>query len=120
MLMMLAAQSLDAIDDANLALTTCGFKAFQEADRQNQSLSQFMHTLDSRCADQMARMRELSVDFDMKRKGLPRSAAEGAANEVMSYFRGRFASQYSNRDRTKGQMKALERAIQNKGDSNAQ
>src|SRR5918996_3950474 len=98
MLMMLAAApSLDAIDDANLALTTCGFAAYREADGRNQSLEQFKQTLGSRCAEQMAKMRELTVEFQMSRKGLARTAAERAADDLLADFRTNFADQYSRR-----------------------
>jgi hypothetical protein len=119
-LMMLAAQSLDVIDDANLALTTCGFETFREADRQDRSLAQFRQMLDDRCAGKMARMRELAVGFDMSRKRLSRSAAKNAAAALIDDFRGRFATQYSNRDETRAQLKALERAMRNKGEPNAE
>lgn len=111
LLMLAAASSLDAVDDANLALTTCGFAAYREADGQNQSLDQFERTLASRCANQMATMRELTVQFQIGRKGLSRSAAESAADGLLSGFRTQFADQYSRRAETKAQMEALERAL---------
>jgi len=112
LLMLAAGPSLDAIDDANLALTSCGFSAFREADGQNQSLAQFRQTLSSRCSDQMSRMRDLSVQFDVGRKGMSRSAAEAAADELLADFRAGLADQYSRRNEIREQLKALEHGAQ--------
>jgi hypothetical protein len=111
LLILAATPSLDAIDDANIALTTCGFAAYREADGQDQPLSQFRRTLESRCADQLGRMRELSVQFNMDRKGLSRSAAENAADGLMADFRAGLISQYSQRDKIRAQVEALDRAM---------
>lgn len=107
-----AAPSLDAIDEANLALTTCGFAAYREADAQDQLLDQFKRTLNARCARQMASMRKLTLEFQVARHGLARNAAARAADGLISRFKAHFANQYSNRAQTKAQLEALGRAIQ--------
>ena len=107
-----AAPSLDAIDEANLALTKCGFAAHLEADTQDQTLDQFKRTLDSRCARQLGRMRKMTVENQVARKGLDRNAAEREADDLISQFKTGFASRYSNRAQARAQLEALRRAIE--------
>ena len=111
LLILAATPLLDAIDDANMALTTYGFAAYREADGQDQPVFQFRRTLESRCADQLAQMRELSVQFNMGRKGLSRGAAESAADGLMTDFRAGLIRQYSQRDKIRAQVQALDRAM---------
>jgi hypothetical protein len=111
LLILAATPSLDAIDDANLALTTCGYSAYREADGQDQPLSQFEQTLESRCAGQLAQLRELAVQFNLGRKGLSRGAAENAADGLLADFRAGLISQYSQRDKLKAQIETLDRAM---------
>jgi len=110
--MLAGAASLDAYDDANLALTTCAFSAFREADRQTQSLAEFEDTLSSRCGSQMSRLHDLAVQLGMSRDGMSRSSAEKDADSAIADFRASFASQYSRRDETREQLRALERVVQ--------
>lgn len=106
-----AMPSLEAIDDANMALTACGYAAYREADEQDQPLSEFERTLESRCADQLARMRELSIQFNMGRRGLSRGAAGSAAERIVSDFRAGLLRQYSQREKIRAQVEALDRAM---------
>jgi hypothetical protein len=110
--MLAAGGSLDAFDDANFSLTTCAYLAFRSADSQNQSLAQFEQTLASRCGGDMSRLRELSVELGMSRKGMSRTEAEEEAVRALADFKASFASQYSKRDETREQLKALQRAVQ--------
>ena len=111
LLMLAATPSLDAMDDASPALMTCGYTAYREADGQDQPLSQFKRTLESRCAGKLAQLRELAVQFNMGRKGLSRRAAENAADGLVADFRAGLISQYSQRDKIKAQVEALDRAM---------
>jgi hypothetical protein len=111
LLILAATPSLDALDDANLALTTCGYSAYREADGQDQPLSQFEQTLESRCATQLAQLRELAEQFNVGGKGLSRGAAENAADDLLANFRAGLISQYSQRDRIRAQVEALDRAM---------
>lgn len=111
LLILAATPSLDAIDDANLALTTCGYAAYREADGQDQPLSQFKQALESRCAGQFAQLRELAVQFNMGRKRLSRGAAENAAEGLLADFRTGLVRQYSQRDKIRAQIETLDRAM---------
>lgn len=115
----IAVQGLDAVDDANLALTTCGFAAFRDANERDQSLDQFAHTLSAQCAQQIAEMRRTIIALETGR-GKSRSEATAKADALIAQFRAQFASQYTRRAESEAQLRALERAIREEGKSNAQ
>jgi hypothetical protein len=68
--------------------------------------------LASRCGGDMSRLRELSVEVGMSRKGMSRTEAEEDADRALAEFKASFASQYSKRDETREQLKALQRAVE--------
>ena len=118
-LMALAAQSLDAFDDANLALTQCGFAAYRHSTQGDQTLNQFSRFLTSRCAVQIARMRAAIIDVETRR-GKSSAAAASSADALIAQFRAQFAGDYARRAETEAQVRALERALREEGKSNAQ
>ena len=118
-LMAAAAPNLDAFDDANLAITTCGFAAYRQANEQDQSLDQFRRTLSANCSMQIADMRRAMIAVGIGR-GESREAAAAAADSTIAQFHARFASHYAKRAETEAQLRALERALREEGKSNAQ
>ena len=119
LILAIAIQSLDAVDDANLALTTCGFAAFRHANERDQTLDQFADTLSSRCSEQIAEMRRTIIALETARKK-SRPAASATADELIAQFRTQFANQYARRAESEAQLRDLERARRQEGKSNAQ
>ena len=115
----IAAQGLEAFDDANLALTTCGFAAYRHSNERDQSLDEFNRSLPSRCSKPIADMRAAMIAVHVRR-GKSRSAAAAAADALIADFRDRFASHYAKRAETEAQLRALERALREEEKSNAQ
>ena len=115
----IAVQGLDAVDDANLALTTCGFAAFRHANERDQTLDQFTRTLSSQCSEQMAAMRRTIIALETGRQK-SRSEASVKADALIAQFRAQFADQYARRAESEAQLRALERAIREEGKSNVQ
>ena len=115
----IALQGLDAVDDANLALTTCGFAAFRYANERDQTLDQFTRTLSSQCSEQMAEMRRTIIALETGRQK-SRSEASVKADALIAQFRAQFADQYARRAESEAQLRALERAIREEGKSNVQ
>ncbi len=114
-----ATPELDAVDDANLALVTCGYAAYRHANEQDQALDQFARTLSSRCSNEIADMRRTVIALDVSR-GRSRTAATANANTQIADFRARLASQYARRAEIEAQLRALERAMREEGMINAQ
>ena len=119
LILAIAAPGLDAIDDANLALTTCGFAAYRSANERDQTLDQFARTLSTDCSEPMARMRRAISAVETGR-GKSVAAAGAAADELIGQFRAQFASDYAKRAESEAQLRELERAIREEGKSNAQ
>ena len=119
LIMAIAVQGLDAVDDANLALTTCGFAAFRDANERDQTVDQFARTLSSQCSQQIAEMRRSIIALETGRQR-SRSEASAKADALIAQFRAQFAGQYARRAESEAQLRALERAIRDEGKSNAQ
>ena len=115
----IAVQGLDAVDDANLALTTCGFAAFRHANERDQTLDQFTRTLSSQCSEQMAEMRRTIIALETGRQKSS-SEASAKADALITQFRAQLADQYARRAESEAQLRALERAIREEGKSNVQ
>ena len=117
--LLVAVKGLDAFDEANLALTTCGFATYREANEQNYSLDQFAHALPTRCSQEFARLRQAIIAVETQR-GKSRSAASASADALIAQFRAQFANDYAKRAETQAQLRELERALREEGKSNAQ
>ena len=74
LLLALANPNLVAVDDANLALTACGFVTHREAAQANNSLDQFRAALGNRCAGEIVQMRRALMALETGR-GKSQSAA---------------------------------------------
>ncbi len=114
----IAAQGLEAVDDANLALTTCGFAVYREANGEDRPLDEFNASLASRCSKPMADMRAAMIALQVQR-GKGRAAASAAANSLIAEFRARFANHYAKRAETNAQLRELERALREEENINA-
>jgi hypothetical protein len=115
----IAVQGLGAVDDANLALTTCGFAAFRSANEQDQTPDQFARTLSSNCSERIAQMRRAIIALETGR-GKSTAAASAAADALIAQFRSQFASDYAKRAESEAQLRELERALRAEGKSDAQ
>ena len=118
LMLAMAAQGLDAFDDANLKLTTCGFAAYRHANEGGQTLEQFKQFLPSRCAAEMARMRAAVAAVELRR-GKNKAAAAASADALIAQFSAQFAADYARRAETEAQVRALERALREEGKTNA-
>ena len=114
-----AAPSLTAFDDANLALTKCGFAAFRYANERDQSQGQFERTLASQCSAQFAELRRAVTALQTGR-GKRRDMASADADVLIAQFRARFADNYAKRGESEAQLRALERALREEGKPNAE
>ena len=114
-----AAQSLAAFDDANLALTKCGFAAFRHANERDQTQGQFERILASQCSAQFAELRRAVISLETGR-GKRKDVAQANADALIAQFRARFADNYAKRAESEAQIRALERALRDEGKSNAQ
>jgi len=110
LMLAIATQGLDAVDDANLALTTCGFAAYRHANEQDQSLDQFARSLSSRCSEPLARMRQTVIALQIER-GKSRAAASATADGLTVGFQQQFADQYAKRAESQAQLRELQRAL---------
>ncbi len=119
LILAIAAPGLGAVDDANLALTTCGFAAFRYANERDQTPDQFARTLSSDCSVQMARMRRAIIALETGR-GKSMTAAGAAADALIAQFRSQFASNYAKRAESEAQLRELERALREEGKPDAQ
>lgn len=113
-LIAMALQRVDSADDANLALTTCGFAAYRYASERNQPLDQFASTLSARCSRQITQMRSSFIALETLRgKGRPNATA--SADALIAEFRANFAAQYRHRAETEAQLRALDNAARMEG-----
>jgi hypothetical protein len=119
LLLVVAVTGLDAFDDANLALTTCGFAAYREASERNQSLDEFTRALPARCSQEFARLRQEIIAVETQR-GKSRTRASASADALIAQFQAQFARDYARRAETEAQLRALERALREEGTTNAQ
>lgn len=110
LLLALASPALDSFDEANLALTACGFAAHREAAAADRGLAEFKAALESRCAGEIAAMRRAVAALETGR-GAGRAAAEARAGRLLSAFRSDFAGRYARRHEIEAQVKALEEAL---------
>ena len=113
-----AAQSLDAFDAANLAVTQCGYSVFRASNAANHSNAEFERRLTSECRDQIDNLRREIVAIEIGR-GESRTAAESQADRLTTRFRADFSEQYSRRAQDAEKLRALERALEQEGKANA-
>jgi hypothetical protein len=113
-----AAQSLDAFDAANLAVTQCGFAVFRASNAANHSNAEFERRLTSECRGQIDDLRREIVAIEIGR-GESRTAAENKAERLTTRFRADFSEQYSKRAQNAEKLRALERALEQEGKANA-
>ena len=116
--MLAAGAPLDAFDEANLALTTCGYSAFRASNAANQGIAEFERRLASECRNQIHDLRREIVAIEIDR-GESRSAAESQAERLISRFRKDFSDQYSRRAEDTEKLRGLERALEQEGKANA-
>ena len=116
--MLAAGASLDAFDEANLALTKCGYSVFRASNAANQSNAEFERQLAAECRDQIDDLRREIVAIEIER-GESRTAAENRAERLTSRFRADFSEQYSRRAEDAEKLRALERALEQEGKANA-
>lgn len=108
------ASQMGAADNANLALTTCGFAAHRSASEQNLDSGQFAARLSSDCAAQMAEMRRSIIALDISR-GRSRAAAARKADSLIADFNSFFKNQYARRAGDERKLRELERAMELEG-----
>lgn len=113
-----AAQSLDAFDAANLAVTQCGYAVFRASNAANHSNAEFERRLTSECRGQIDDLRREIVAIEIGR-GESRTAAENQAERLTTRFRTDFSEQYSRRAEDAKKLRALERALEQEGKANA-
>ncbi len=114
----MAAQSLDAFDDSNLTLTSCGFAAFRDSNERGDTLAQFSRSLPSRCSQQIADLRAAIIAVE-RHRGKSGAAAAASAEAMIAQFTAQFAADYAKRAETEAQVRVLERALREEGKSNA-
>ena len=119
LILAITGQGLDALDDANLALTSCGFAAYRYANERDQTLDQFARTLSSQCSDRIAQMRRTIIALEIGR-GKSRGAANTSADALIGQFHSQFANDYAKRAESEAQLRALERALRDERKSDAQ
>ena len=119
LLLAVANPDLDRFDDANLALTSCGFAAHRSAAAAGKSLSQFKAELPTRCGAEIAAMRRAIVQLDTGR-GKSRAAATARADESIARFQAFFADGYARRHEDEAKLKALIEAMEQEGKLDAQ
>ena len=119
LILAITAPSLDAVDNANLALTTCGFAAYRFANERDQTLDQFARTLSADCSERMAQMRRAIITLETGR-GKSMAVASAAADALIAQFRAQFASDYARRAESEAQFRELERALREEGKADAQ
>lgn len=117
LLLALANPALVAFDEANQALTACGFSTHRRAAEANQSLDTFKASLGFACADEIARMRRAIVAVETGR-GKSQSNARQSADQTIAQFHAMFGDGYARRDASEAQLKALIEA--SRGTSDAQ
>ena len=113
-----AAQSLDAFDAANLAVTQCGYSVFRASNAANHSNAAFERRLTSDGRGQIDVIRREIAAFEIER-GESRTAAESQADRLTTRFRADFSEQYSRRAQDAEKLRALERALEQEGKANA-
>ena len=116
--MLAAGQSLDAFDNANLALTKCAYTVFSASNAANRSNAEFERLLTSECRHQIDELRRQIVAIEIDR-GESRSAAESQAERLIARFHADFSDQYSRRAEDAEKLRALERALEQEGKANA-
>jgi len=119
LILAIAAPDLEAVDHANLALTTCGFAVDRYANERDQTPGQFAGTLSSDCSERIAQMRRAIVALETGR-GKSTAAASAAGDAAIAQFRAQFASDYARRAESEAQFRELERALREEGKSDAQ
>lgn len=114
-----AIQSLDAFDEANMAVTTCGFSAHRSAAEQNLSNDQFATKLSADCANQIGDMRRAIIAVEQSR-GKSSSAAANSADSTIAAFKASFQRQYAQRAEDQRKLEQLKRAVEQERKSDAQ
>ena len=115
----IAIQSLDAFDDANMAVTTCGFAVHRSATEQNLGDDQFAAKLSADCATQIGEMRRAIIAVEMSRGKSSMDAAR-SADSTIAAFRASFQTQYAQRAEDERKLEQLKRAVERERKSNAQ
>ena len=106
--------ALDAFDNANDALTSCGFAFHREAAAADKGLSQFKSELGSRCADEIAQMRRAIIALETGR-GKTRAAAQSSAEETIAFFYASHGDGYARRHETDAKLRALIDLVEKEG-----
>jgi len=117
-LLLIAAAELGAFDDANLALTTCGFAAHRAANERNLTDGQFADKLSSDCSAQTAGMRLAVIALD-KSRGKTEAKAIHDADRVIASFYSSFKDQYAHRAEDERKLRDLIQALEKEKPSDA-
>ena len=111
LLALVAAPNLDAFDAANLALTSCSYAAFRDANASNVSETGFERALATACADEFAALRREIVAIERSR-GESGPRADAFADRQIARFRADFRRQYARRAEDAANLEALQRALE--------
>ena len=113
-LVLLAVSQLDSFDAANLALTSCAYSAFRQANAAGVSEGEFERTLDASCASEIQSLHREIVAIERSR-GESASRADAFADRQIARFHADFRQQYARRGETESQLRELERALKEEG-----
>ena len=115
----IAVQGLDAFDEANLALTSCGFAVYRNAADQDLGDDQFATRLSADCSRQVGDFRQAAIAVELSR-GKSSGAAASSADSAIAAFRTSLQAQYARRAEHQRRLRELNRAIEQEGKTDAQ